>query len=593
MDFRGGSVHGRLMRAQYLLHLPCTLAVLWVSFAANLCAEGADWPFFPFQNAATDDSHPTPAAQAKLAKALGYDGVGSVYPQDVAAFAAACDREGLRLFNAYVVLPIDGTPALTDDLKAQLAPLQGRQALLWLGLTSKTHRPAAATGEPEALAVIAAVADHADSLGAAVALYPHAGFWVERTDHAVQLAKRLARPNVGVSFNLCHFLKVDVEERLESVIQEAAPWLRVVSLNGAESGRAGGSWQELIQPLNRGSFDNLRLLRALRANGFSGPIGFQGYGIGGSAEQNLRGTMKAWRELNLWLATESETGAARLRFVPEGDGGFSFDTGLLRGRLRADGRSRGLSRVEHVPTGSRLDGSYGWLSHYRVFTRGVRYGNGAWDWPSTATLQPNGSVIVNWPAAGGRPFELRAQYQWSSAGTLEVRTTVQATQGLQGFETFLASYFNAAFTNAHARVREANNTSPTWMRLDPQLGLWLMFPRDEAARQLLQDGRWTLEPHPVDWVLPAEFAPPQATLVRHAPATGVTVALTASDDGCFAAASPHELEGHYSCYFSLFGQDLRAGESASATVRLSLARGWDPLAPSAPGLGLVTSVSVE
>ena len=142
----------------------------------------------------------------KLAKALGFDGVGSVYPPEVAAYAAACDREGLRLFNVYVVLPIDGAPALDATLKDQLAPLQGRQALLWVGLTSKAHRPESATGEAEALAVLAAVADFADVLGATVALYPHAGFWVERTDHAVQLAKRVNRPNVGVSFNLCHFL---------------------------------------------------------------------------------------------------------------------------------------------------------------------------------------------------------------------------------------------------------------------------------------------------------------------------------------------------------------------------------------------------
>jgi hypothetical protein len=33
--------------------------------------------------------------------------------------------------------------------------------------------------------------------------------------------------------------------------------------------------------------------------------------------------------------------------------------------------------VVHVPTGARLDRSNGLLSHYRVFTRGVRHGGGA------------------------------------------------------------------------------------------------------------------------------------------------------------------------------------------------------------------------
>ncbi|MGC8988614.1 MAG: hypothetical protein ACP5MD_00665, partial [Verrucomicrobiia bacterium] len=68
-------------------------------------------------------------------------------------------------------------------------------------------------------------------------------------------------------------------------------------------------------------------------------------------------------------------------FSPAADGGFEFDTGVLRGRLAKGAKPLGLTDVVHVPTGARLDGSNGLLSHYRVFTRGKRYGGGAWDWP--------------------------------------------------------------------------------------------------------------------------------------------------------------------------------------------------------------------
>jgi hypothetical protein len=98
-------------------------------------------------------------------------------------------------------------------------------------------------------------------------------------------------------------------------------------------------------------------------------------------------------------------------FSAAGANEFSFDTGVLRGKLRAEGRSRGLSSVIYLPAGMRLDSSMGLFSHYRVFSAGKRYGTAAWDWPSEARLGSDGAVEARWPEAEGRPFELRARYR--------------------------------------------------------------------------------------------------------------------------------------------------------------------------------------
>jgi hypothetical protein len=37
---------------------------------------------------------------------------------------------------------------------------------------------------------------------------------------------------------------------------------------------------------------------------------------------------------------------------------------------------------------------------------------------------------------------------------------------------------------------------------------------------------------------------------------------------CFTIATPYEGESHYSLYLSLFGRDLKAGETAQARTRL-------------------------
>ncbi len=291
-------------------------------------------------------------------------------------------------------------------------------------------------------------------------------------------------------------------------------------------------------------------------------------GIGGKAEDNLHRTMTASRDLDRRLAAGAQPVPANLYFRPDGKGGFTFDTGVLKGRLHANGKSLGLTEVVHVPTGARLDRSNGLLSHYRVFTTGKRYGGGAWDWPSTAALLEDGQVEVRWPAAEGRPFTLRATYRLTGAATIEVETAVEAQAALRDFESFLASYFAPAFTNALVRGKAGATSDLAAVTADK--GDWQMYPRDAAARQLAEDGRWKLEPNPVAWTFPAEFAGPAAEAQRRAPGLGLVAVIKASATDCFAIALPHQTESHYSVYFSQFGRNFQAGETARAKVRLIL-----------------------
>ncbi|MFB0555818.1 MAG: hypothetical protein ACETWQ_21135, partial [Phycisphaerae bacterium] len=92
------------------------------------------------------------------------------------------------------------------------------------------------------------------------------------------------------------------EKNMKSLIKSAMPYLSVVSINGADSG--GKDWKQLIQTLDRGSFNILRLLKVLKKSGYTGPIGLQGYGIGGDAYENLKRSMSAWRKLSEKIAAK-------------------------------------------------------------------------------------------------------------------------------------------------------------------------------------------------------------------------------------------------------------------------------------------------
>jgi hypothetical protein len=262
-----------------------------------------------------------------------------------------------------------------------------------------------------------------------------------------------------------------------------------------------------------------------------------------------------------------------LTFSQAPDAEFHFETGPIRGTLRGEGKSVGLSSVVHVPSGITLSRGYGIFGHYRVFVTNQRFGTAAWDWPSTAQLLDDGGVEVRWPAESDRPFEMTAVYRWHDASTLDLETRVKAEKDLPDSEVFLASYFNEMFTNCLVFVKKnpEAESKAGFLSAKKAFGDWLMFPRDKGAVQLIRDGRWGIEPHPVDWVIMPEFG--KALGMRRDPRTGVVAVLMAPQADCFALSTPHETEGHYSLYFSLFGRTIRAGEVARARSRLWIAQG--------------------
>ena len=291
--------------------------------------------------------------------------------------------------------------------------------------------------------------------------------------------------------------------------------------------------------------------------------------------------MNAKRTVALWIVMScglvrsptrhrSRRNPPSWRLHPRADGTFTFDTGVLQGRVHSDGRGFGLNGVTHAASGQAMSGAVGWLGVYRVFSDGQRYGNAGWEWPNKAELNADGSVTVRCDAEPTRPFALEGRYRWRSPACIDFELRVTPAKDLHGFEVFVSSYFDKAFTNSAAYVNENPQAGgkPGFMSAKQELGNWLMFPRDAAAASRIQDGRWQLPPNPVEWtIMPAMWMP---LAMRRIPDSRLTVLLMASPQDAFAIAMPYETEGHYSVYLSLFGRDLTAGESARARVRLQV-----------------------
>ena len=254
-------------------------------------------PFFAFCMDTHDSEKRTLREQAELLAELGYDGAGHLWLEDVEERLRTLDEFGLRLFQIYLRVDLrPDKPPYDPRLKDVLPLLAGRDVMLALLITGMP--PSDTAGDPRAVEILREIADMAADSDTRLALYPHSRDWLERVEDGLRLIGRVDRKNVGVMFNLCHWLKVDEEKNLEPLLSSAMPHLFAVSINGTDTGeeiRSGtGNW---IQPLDRGSFDMRGFLQNLENLGYQGPIGLQCYGIGGDAREHLARSIAAWRRL--------------------------------------------------------------------------------------------------------------------------------------------------------------------------------------------------------------------------------------------------------------------------------------------------------
>lgn len=279
----------------------------------------------------------------------------------------------------------------------------------------------------------------------------------------------------------------------------------------------------------------------------------------------------------LLLGTQTLAGGAELAFRPGPDGRFSFDTGPFRGHLIASPTGQGLCSLIDTASGRELtkgSDTYGIFSFYRLLGTDQRWGEFVWAFPKTAEPTDDGGVRIAWPAKPEHPFDMSGTFRWVATDTLDVRIEVTAHEAARNFELFLGSYFADGFrTQVYVRGRDGQPRfqSPD---INPLIaGTYLAFPRDHRTGAIIYDGRWLKPPHPVNWAITGNIARP--LVLQQDRVSGLTCAIMARPRDCFVVSTPYNMEppedgvaGHHSTYLSLFGADLRAGQTLQAFLRL-------------------------
>jgi hypothetical protein len=263
--------------------------------------------------------------------------------------------------------------------------------------------------------------------------------------------------------------------------------------------------------------------------------------------------------------TVASTLPAKLAFVPLADEQYQFNTGALRGVMRQGGKGHGPVPVFDVATGKSLSRSVGWLSPYRLLATDARFGKAVWEWASTSKLLPDGALQVCWTTDDSHPMDLTAIYRWAAPNTLDLVATVTPKRDVQRFELFFGSYFDN-FANSFVYARESADAKPAFLTTEQAAGHWQMFPRDDAAAQMIGDGRWKYPPNPVEWTIRPRMALPIG--MRRDTESGFTALVMAPKEDCFAVGTPYSGEKHFSLYLCTIGRDVKAGQKTTSRVRL-------------------------
>jgi sugar phosphate isomerase/epimerase len=281
-----------MMRTKLMAAVFGVLAFLTTARAAD-----KPYPFFPFCIDWHDAKHRNFAEQATMLKDLGYDGVGHIFLDKVAERLKTVDDAGLKLYQ--ITMSVDVKPGkqpFEPRFKEVLALVKGRN--MQFALLVNGMKPSDPSVDPHAVKILREMSDLARDSGAQLLLYPHQGSWVERIEDSIRVAEKVDRLNVGVMFNLCHWLRVDKNRDYKPLLEKAMPRLWAVSINGADDHDPKPGWGHYIQPLDKGSFDVGKFLKTLKELGYKGPIGLQCFGIGGDTREHLARSIDAWKKLS-------------------------------------------------------------------------------------------------------------------------------------------------------------------------------------------------------------------------------------------------------------------------------------------------------
>jgi sugar phosphate isomerase/epimerase len=237
---------------------------------------------------------------------LGYSGVGPAVLDSAGwkhfseRVVPWCRELQLEIPAVYSILNITrASNRLAGNLDDHLDSLASARSVLWVQVIDEELPPSSQSADSQIVEGLLRVSEMVERRGGLVSIYPHFGSLIQTIPDALRIVTKVSQPNVGLTFNLCHFLRGEPDASLADTLRLASRHLQIATLCGADA--HGDNWKQLIQPLDQGNYDLSQLLALFKQIDFNGPIGLQGYDVARNfhiePQENLSRSMAAWRRL--------------------------------------------------------------------------------------------------------------------------------------------------------------------------------------------------------------------------------------------------------------------------------------------------------
>ncbi|MBC7826162.1 MAG: sugar phosphate isomerase/epimerase [Chitinophagaceae bacterium] len=257
-----------------------------------------------------DSTYNTFEKQVALVKNAGYDGIEINSTAHFEGMKAALDKHRFQASYFYVRISLQ-KPFMDESLEGYIRQLQGSKTIIAPYIVSDSIFRAG-THEADSLVIrlMRQLSDWAEASALQVAIYPHLNYYVERTDHALALARSIDRKNLGLSFNLCHWLATTVNaERkdLQPHLHSLLPYLKMITICGANNtvSQKKNVWDDYILPLGTGDFDTYELIKyCLKDLKLKVPVGVQCYNIKTDKYQLVQNSIQVWKQYLQQLENE-------------------------------------------------------------------------------------------------------------------------------------------------------------------------------------------------------------------------------------------------------------------------------------------------
>ncbi len=242
-------------------------------------------PFFAFGYGFKDRS---PSETVDWLSKNGYDGIAAnvwndqLFTELESIWASeTVHSEGFKVYGVYHPMKVTD-PEQRQRAKRVIRAGARHGTPLWLAI-----REEEATTE-NVVAFIQELADLAAEVNSFIVLYPHDRQFILTAEQSLELIAAADRPNVYTSLHLHHEMRAGNHDRLAEIIAKAAPLSRLASISATnppdQINRGSRDWSDVVQPLSKNPEEVAEFVQNLLKSGYSGPIGYQNFGIPGNPE---------------------------------------------------------------------------------------------------------------------------------------------------------------------------------------------------------------------------------------------------------------------------------------------------------------------